>query len=97
MLFDQAGIVRSGQTFDLRVDSSFTAAELAAAGGRVALIHQRFADHYVELGRLVLAASDHVIPKEAVYLLRPQSAERSCPEAVIFARWIQETESYQVP
>ena len=88
LLFGQTGIDRPRNLDDIHVDSSFTAAELCAVGGRVALIHQRFADHYVQENRLLMASEASIVPEEALYMLLPEAAERKKPEVNLFQRWV---------
>ncbi len=86
--FGLAGVDRGKHRSDIRVDSSLTACEQAAVSNRVALIHDRFAAHYVRSGRLVFASDDRLATEEAIYLLRPQNAERRKPEAILFEKWV---------
>ena len=86
--FGLDGVDRGKNRSDIRVDSSLTASEQAAVSNRVALIHNRFAEHYVRLGRLVFASNVRLEPEEAIYMLRPQNAERRKPEAILFEKWV---------
>lgn len=89
-LFGQNGIDRPGNIHDIRVDSSMTAAEHATISNHVALIHRRFAEHYVGHDRLVLASNERVEPEEALYLLRSQRTEQRNPAAILFEKWLRE-------
>lgn len=93
--FVQIGIERPANLHDIRVDASVTAAEHAANSNHVALIHRRFAEHYIGQDRLVLASNECVEPEEALYLLRPERTERRNPAAVLFEKWLRETHSAQ--
>ncbi len=88
--FEQAEIEWSRSVRDIRVDSSMTAAEYAAVSDRVALIHRRFAEHYIHHGRLALVSTDCVEPEEALYMLRPERSERRKPEVILFEKWMRE-------
>jgi len=89
--FALEGLRLAGGSRDIRVDSSVTAAELAAAGERFALIQKRFLTPYLNSGRLVLALDRELEVDEALYLLRPEGSAAAKPEAILLRDWLLET------
>ncbi len=88
--FDRVAMKRDRKPSDMSVDSAIAAAEITLSSGKVALIHQRFAQHYIDANRLMLASKDMITPKEAIYLLSPKSSKQRKPEAALFERWIKD-------
>ena len=89
-LFALEGLRPIGGKRDIRVDSSVTAAEIAAASERFALIQSRFLSSYFESGRLVLALDCALKVDEALYLLRPEGRASTKPEAILLRDWLLE-------
>ncbi len=89
VFFEKQGVERPEIRDDIRVDSSVTAAELCATSNRISLMHQRFADHYVALGRLQRIGPQRIETDEALYMLHPESAQPQKAEAILFQRWVQ--------
>lgn len=90
LFFSRAGIERANDRRDIRVDSSLSAAELAGQGAHAALIHHRFAEHYVQRGQLAYLSQDQIEPDEAVFLVRPERAQRRMSEAILFENWLRQ-------
>lgn len=86
--FQRAGVERTKNHLDIRADSSLTAAEQVCISNRVALIQDRFADHYIRLGRLVAVSEEPLKTQEAIYLMRPRDASVRKPEANLFENWL---------
>ena len=86
--FARHGLQRPRRSDDIRVDSSTTAAELACAGNRVALIQDWLSGSYLETGRLVQVVEDHLDVEEALYILLAETRERRKPEALLFHDWL---------
>ncbi len=86
--FARHGLQRTRQSDDIRVDSSTTAAELACAGSRVALIQDRLSGSYLDTGRLVQVIDDALDVDEALYILLAETRERRKPEALLFHDWL---------
>jgi LysR family glycine cleavage system transcriptional activator len=87
-LFSRFGVRRRANERDIRVDSSMTAAEIAASGQHFALIQKRFAEHYVEARRLVPALGLELDIDQALYVLLAETAERRKPESTLFRDWL---------
>ena len=86
--FARHGLQRDRRPDDIRVDSSATAAELACAGNRVALIQDRLSGSYRDTGRLVQVIDDGLEVDEALYILLAETRERRKPEALLFHDWL---------
>ncbi len=86
--FAAAELSRSAQASDLHVDSSITAAEIAAQSKRLALIQERLAAPYLEQGRLRLAVSRSIKVDEALYVLLAETSRRRKPEAILLRDWL---------
>ena len=87
-LFKEFGVVRSANEQDIQVDSSTTAAEFAATSQRIALIQKRFADIYLQSGRLVAALDIELEIEQALYLLLADTTDRRKPEVTLFRDWL---------
>lgn len=72
----------------LKVDTSITALEMAAAGMGLALVQNSYARSYIADGRLV-QAFDHQLPnEESHYILLPEGQQRPKPEVLLFRDWL---------
>ena len=72
----------------LKVDTSITALEMAAAGMGLALVQTSYARSYIADGRLV-QAFDHQLPnEESHYILLPEGQQRPKPEVLLFRDWL---------
>lgn len=88
--FSMHGVARTSGARDIRVDSSTTAAHIAATSERLALIQKRFADHFVQAGQLSLALDVEVEIEQALYVLLAETSERRKPETILFRDWLLE-------
>jgi len=88
--FSMYGIARTDGLRDIRVDSSSTAAHIAATSDRSALIQKRFADHFVQAGQLSLELDVEVEIEQALYVLLAETPERRKPETILFRDWLLE-------
>ena len=70
------------------VDSTVAALELASAGKRYAIAPSKFAQSYLDTGRLVHAHPYTIGLKTGNYLLTHADQEPSKPEAILFRNWI---------
>ncbi len=91
--FSLLGLRPAGGVHGIRVDSSITAAEIAAVSRRFALIQKRFLKTYFESGRLTPAFGEELETDEALYLLLAETRERRKPEAVLFREWLLREEA----
>jgi LysR family glycine cleavage system transcriptional activator len=82
------GVPLAAKPSDIRVDSSIAAAEMAAAGSRVALLQKRFLTPYLEAGRLVIALDREMEIDQGLYLLRPEKSAPMKPEAILVRDWL---------
>ncbi|MEE9157645.1 MAG: LysR substrate-binding domain-containing protein [Gammaproteobacteria bacterium] len=87
-LLSKLGVRRTAKKRDIRVDSSTTAAEIAATSERIALIQKRFADHYLRIGRLAAAFDYELEIDQALYVLLAETTERRKPEVTLFRDWL---------
>lgn len=88
--FSLYGIVRPPTRGDIRVDSSTTAAHIAATSERCALIQKRFVDDFRKTGQLGLVLDVEVEIEQALYVLLAETPERRKPETVLFRDWLLE-------
>ena len=88
--FSKLGVSQTIAERALVVDSSTTAAEIAATGNRIALIQPRFAAAYFKSGRLMQAMDEELAIDQALYVLVAEIAERRKPEAILFRDWLLE-------
>lgn len=91
LYFKKYDLARTGTHRDTRVDSSQSAARIASTSNRFALIQNRFVDHYVKTGELVIADNNDLEVEQAIYLLQPDTRSRRKPEAILFRDWLFET------
>ena len=82
------GLPLAAKLADIRVDSSIAAAEMAAAGSRVALLQKRFLTPYLEARRLVVALDQEMEIDQGLYLLRPEKTAPMKPEALLLRDWL---------
>lgn len=88
--FSMQGVARMPGPRDIRVDSSTTAAHIAATSERSALIQKRFADYFIQAGQLSLALDVEVEIEQALYVLLAETPERRKPETILFRDWLLE-------
>ena len=86
--FALGGVPLAAKPSDIRVDSSVAAAEMAAAGSRVALLQKRFLTPYLEARRLVIALDQEMEIDQGLYLLRPEKSAPMKPEALLLRDWL---------
>ena len=86
--FEQAGSRLEVKRSDIHVDSAISALEIAASSDCIALIQQRFLDHYLHSGRLAVALERDMDMEQLVYLVQPESRRELKPEAILFNEWL---------
>lgn len=88
--FAAAGLRLAAGRHDIRVDSSVAAAEVAAAGRRVALMQKQFLAPYLKAERLVVLLELEMRIDQGFYLLEPEAPDRSKPGAILLRDWLIE-------
>lgn len=86
--FRSAGVQEPPLRRGMTVDNSLAALEVAAAGYGFALVLQSFAAPYLETGRVVMPNAHAVAPRQAHYLLLPETGTDPRPEVLIFRDWL---------
>ena len=86
--FAIAGLRLHTRRHDIRVDSAIAALEMAASGTRFGLLQKRFLGPYLKAKRLIVPLEYEMRIEQALYLLRPESADRLKPEAILFRNWL---------